>query len=60
MKKSLNLLAIAKGSVIIIIIRVPLLPFIRVGPLLGCLEESRDLMTDHDDLNEEESDVILS
>lgn len=55
-KKSLHLLAIAKGSVI----RVPLLPFIGVGPLLGCLEESTDLITDHDDLNEEESDVILS
>ena len=48
MKKSLNLLKIAKGSVI----RVPLLPFIGVGPLLGCLEESRALITDHDDPNE--------
>lgn len=56
MKKSLNLLEIAKGSVI----RVPLLPFIGVGPLLGCLEESRALITDHDDPNEEQSDVILS
>ena len=38
-------------------IRFPLLPFIctGVGPLLSCLEESRDLITDHDDLNEEET-----
>ena len=56
MKRSLNLLAIAKGSVI----RVPLLPFIGVGPLLGCFEERTDLITDHDDLNEEETDVVLS
>ena len=40
--------------------RVPLSPFIGVGPLLGCLEESRDLITEHDDLSEEETDVIFS
>lgn len=55
-KKSLNLLAIAKGSVI----RVPLLPFIGFGPLLGRLKENTDLLTDRDDLNEEETDEILS
>ena len=40
--------------------RVSLLPFIGVGALLGCLEETRDLITEHDDLSEEETDVILS
>ena len=41
-------------------IRVPLLPFIGVGLMLRCLKESRDLVTDHDDLNEEETEAILS
>ena len=40
-------------------IRNPLLPFIGVGPMIRCLEEIRDLVTDHDDLNEGETDVIL-